>query len=79
MLLRLLFFFLIAYIVICLLRAYIRRRNFGPRPGRESRTANGEDMVLDPQCRMYVPKSEAFLENGKYFCSQECARLYLSR
>jgi YHS domain-containing protein len=36
-------------------------------------------MVLDPQCQTYVPKGEAFRQQGKYFCSRECAKLFLSR
>jgi YHS domain-containing protein len=36
-------------------------------------------MVLDPQCHSYVPKSDAVFRSGQYFCSQECARLYLAR
>jgi hypothetical protein len=79
LLLRLLFFFLIAYVLIFLLKAYIRKRNLGPRTRRESRMTKEEEMVLDPQCRAYVPKSEAILNEGNYFCSPECARLYLSR
>jgi hypothetical protein len=79
LLLRLLFFFLVAYILVSLLKAYIRKRHLGPRTGRESRMGKEEEMVLDPQCRAYVPKSAALLDKGNYFCSQECARLYLSR
>lgn len=79
MLLRLLFFVLIVYILIFLLKAYIRRGNLGPRTRGESRVASEEEMVFDPQCRAYVPKSEAILNEGNYFCSQECARRYLSR
>jgi uncharacterized protein len=77
LLLRLLFLFLIAYLLLSLLKAYLIGHKSGRR-SRDSRTA-GEDMVLDPQCQTYVPKSEALLREGKYFCSQECARLYLSR
>jgi YHS domain-containing protein len=36
-------------------------------------------MVLDPQCNTYVPKSEAIARGGEFFCSEECARLYLAR
>jgi hypothetical protein len=34
-------------------------------------------MVLDPQCRSYLPKSEAMLRGDQYFCSERCASLYL--
>lgn len=79
MLLRLLFLFLLAYIVILLVRAYLKRHNSGSRTGKKSRATKTEEIVLDPQCQSYVPKSEAFLQDGNYFCSQECARLFLSR
>lgn len=81
MLLRLLFLFLIAYILISVVKAYLLTRAKSSTDGSsDSRGRKSEEeMVLDPQCQIYVPKSEAFLQNGKYFCSQECARLFLSR
>lgn len=43
----------------------------------------GEDMVLDPQCKTYVSKLEAFRvrEGNKihYFCSPECRDKYVAR
>jgi YHS domain-containing protein len=36
-------------------------------------------MVLDPQCQSYITKSNAVAVAGRYFCSQECAQLYLGR
>ncbi|MEK6562360.1 MAG: hypothetical protein AABZ59_04185 [Candidatus Binatota bacterium] len=36
-------------------------------------------MVLDPQCRSYLAKGEAILRSGRYFCSDECAKVYLAR
>ena len=36
-------------------------------------------MVLDPQCQSYVPKGDAILRGGHYFCGEECAKVYLSR
>lgn len=44
--------------------------------------SRGEDLVQDPFCRTYVPKSQAYLKeiNGRqqYFCSSECCEKYLS-
>ncbi|HWP24642.1 MAG TPA: PP0621 family protein [Candidatus Binatia bacterium] len=77
-LLRLLFFLLICWMIWSALRAFVRGLRQKP-PHRNERRADGEEMVLDPQCHSYVPKSAAVLESGQYFCSQECARLYLSR
>jgi hypothetical protein len=76
--LRLLFFLAILYVVWAALKSY-----FGSRRSKSQESApgvaKGEEMVLDPQCQSYVPKAEAVLQAGKYFCSQECARLYLAR
>ena len=76
MLLRLLFIVLIVYIVILAIKAYLA----GARSAKHSGSASpeGEEMVLDPQCRTYVPKKDAILQAGNYFCSQECAKLFLS-
>jgi uncharacterized protein len=42
----------------------------------------GEDLVQDPFCKTYVPKSHAIMKeiNGRqqYFCSRECCEQYLS-
>ncbi len=75
LLLRLLFLFAILYIVFLALKSL-----FG---GAKKKTADistsGEPMVLDPQCQTYVPQADAVARAGKYFCSEECARLYLAR
>jgi hypothetical protein len=74
--LRILFFLLLFYL---LYKLYFSPR----RPKRSAATrgddARGEEMVLDPQCRSYLPKSEAMLRGDQYFCSDRCASLYLSR
>jgi hypothetical protein len=73
----LLFFLLLAYVVLLVVRTLLaggkRRRS------QEASIDKGEEMVLDPQCQSYVPKTEAFFQAGIYFCSAECAKLYLSR
>jgi len=42
----------------------------------------GEDLVQDPLCRTYVPKSQAYVKeiegHEQYFCSSECCEKYLS-
>jgi hypothetical protein len=77
-LLRIFFLLLICWIIFSALRSLVRARRqktSGPHRFR----ADGEEMILDPQCHSYVPKSAAVLKSGQYFCSQECARLYLGR
>ena len=75
LLLRLLLLFLLCYIVFLALKSFIVGRKTKARDASQL----GEQMVLDPQCQTYIPKSEAVARGGKFFCSEECARLYLAR
>ena len=77
MLLRLLFIVLIVYVVIRAIKAY--RTAAASADRIRSNKPEGEEMVLDPQCRAYVSKKEAISQGGHYFCSPECAKLFLSR
>lgn len=75
LLLRLLLLFAILYVVFLALKSLI-----GAAKRKTADTgAIGEPMVLDPQCQTYVPLSDAVARAGKFFCSEECARLYLAR
>ena len=78
MLLRFIVILFIGYVVLSALKSLIRSNPSKPS-GRAESTEPGVDMVFDPQCRSYVPKSDAIEKSGEYFCSQECARIYLSR
>jgi uncharacterized protein len=73
-LLRLLLLFLIVYILFAALKSFIQ----GRRANTSGENQLGEAMVLDPQCQTYVPKSAAIEREGKFFCSEECAKLYLA-
>jgi hypothetical protein len=77
-LLRLLILLLLAYVAFVVLRA-IARRGKDDMSGRVNGEYQGEEMVLDPQCQSYVPKSNAVAQSGRYFCSRECAKVYLNR
>jgi hypothetical protein len=73
--LRLLLLFIICYIVFLAvksLRAAARRKV-------DDKANIGEPMVLDPQCQTYLPKADALERQGNFFCSEECARRYLTR
>ena len=72
--LRLLLLFVICYIVILALKSLIA----GKKSKSDAAAKIGEPMVLDPQCQTYVPKSDAVARQGKFFCSEECARRYLA-
>jgi hypothetical protein len=75
--LRILTIFIVIYLLYSTVKAFLA----GKRPGSRDRGSvnHAEDMVLDPQCQSYVPMKDAVAKGGKYFCSEECARLYLSR
>jgi len=78
LLLRLFLILLICWVVLAALKSLLggRKDKFS---GSHKFGADGEEMVLDPQCHSYVPRSAAVLKSGQYFCSQECAQLYLTR
>lgn len=52
------------------------------RAYRVNETPKGEDLVQDPFCKTYVPKSQAYVKeiDGKThcFCSRECFEKYLT-
>ncbi|MGH7828687.1 MAG: hypothetical protein ACREP8_00785 [Candidatus Binatia bacterium] len=79
MLLRLLLFLVFLYLFLLLLRLFFSWRRGGSKLRGRDVTAPLEDMVLDPQCHTYLPKGEAVLRDGNYFCSERCATLFLSR
>ena len=47
-----------------------------------AKPSKGEDLVQDPFCKIYVPKSQAYVKeiNGReqYFCGSACCVKYLS-
>ena len=75
MLLRFILLIIVGYIVVSAIKAHFARRR-GVRP--DVAGGEGEEMVLDPQCQSYLSKREAVYQQGKYFCSRECANLFLS-
>lgn len=75
MLLRFLFFLLLVYLGF---KIYFALRAPRSKRAAKKEPLGGEEMVLDPQCRSYLPKSEALLRGEHYFCSEDCARLYLA-
>jgi uncharacterized protein len=72
--LRLLLLFVICYIVVLALKSLTA----GKKSKSDAAAKIGEPMVLDPQCQTYVPMSDAVARQGKFFCSEECARRYLA-
>ncbi len=78
-LLRLVLLFLVALLIVRVLRAFVSP---GRRPAerRDADLSQGTDMIQDPVCEVYVPKSKAVMEkiDGEthYFCSERCAERF---
>jgi uncharacterized protein len=76
-LIRLALVFLIFYVIFTAIRSIVRGKSGAS--GRLKPEPAGEDMVFDPQCQSYIPRSDAVGQSGRFFCSRECARQYLTR
>ena len=76
-LIRLAVVFLIFYVIFTAIRSIVRAKSGAS--GRLKSERAGEDMVFDPQCQSYIPRSDAVAQSGRFFCSRECARQYLTR
>ena len=76
---RLVVFALWVLVAIALVWPFLRGRRLA-RPKRERRPL--DELVKDPVCQMYVVRSRAIrrVAGGapRYFCSDDCARRYLS-
>lgn len=62
--------------VVLLLKNYqrtIARQQQGDKA--EPPATGGEDMVRCARCGVHLPKSESFLAQGKFFCSDEHRKL----
>lgn len=72
---RLIVYFLVFYFAIKFLKGL-----FSPRETGNAKGKSGEEMVADPYCGTYVPKSTAIVKKVRgernYFCSTECLEKY---
>jgi YHS domain-containing protein len=81
-LLRLILLFWACYYLIRIVTRWFAagRGPDGPRP---EKTVQGEDMVRDPQCGVFLPRSQALRQvvDGElhYFCSEQCRRAFLDK
>jgi uncharacterized protein len=75
---RLLWFFILTVALYWAVRGLISRGERKSRPG-----AGGEEMVRDPNCGVYLPRSSAISLQSRgehlYFCSEECRKAYIDR
>jgi len=74
---------LIAILILLGIFYWVVKRAFSP-PKRKAAgpREDSEEMIQDPVCGCYIPKSQAFTlsHRGKnlYFCSQVCSQKYQS-
>ena len=76
-LIRLAVVFLIFYVIFRAIRSIVRGKSGAS--GRLKAEPAGEDMVFDPQCQSYIPRSDAVARRAAFFAADECARQYLTR
>jgi len=85
--LRIIFWILRALAILLVIRLVLRglfgSRPAAPRPGPTPGRAPeriGGDLVQDPVCGTYIPKSRAIVvgsgDSARYFCSPECRDKY---
>ena len=79
---------LIVFIIRLILRAIYgfmqANRAGGPaRPPGQMRERSGGELVRDPNCGTYIPRSTAIAvgsgSDAKYFCSEKCRQEYAAR
>ena len=75
--LRFLLLFILAILVLLLIKVFFSSSRKKHLRWPQERVDKGEEMVLDPQCQIYLPRNEAIFSHGYYFCSEECARLFI--
>jgi hypothetical protein len=73
---RLITILLLAYLVFAVI--YSLWSSIKTTRMRENRIRRdqAEELVPCIQCQSYLPKAEAILHHGHYFCREECARLF---
>jgi YHS domain-containing protein len=59
----------------------VSKQNPGRTTGEKSRTIEGDEMVQDPNCKVYIPVSRSVVRRvgGEelHFCSEDCAKNYI--
>jgi uncharacterized protein len=69
---RLLFFAIIAVLILWILRKFIRK---DIDDNNDSSSTESEDMVCCDYCGLHLPKSESVIKDEKFFCSEDHCRL----
>ena len=69
---RLLFFAIIAVLILWILRKFIRK---DIDDNSASSSTKGEDMVCCDYCGVHLPRSESVIRDNKSFCNEEHYRM----
>lgn len=74
---KLLLLVAVAGVVYALLRNYQRAiaRQQDQTPTSDKPAAGAEDMVRCERCGVHLPRSEGFLSEGRYFCTDDHRKL----
>lgn len=79
MIIRLLLLLIVLFLVYTVFQALRQMLTGPPRPPRQ-KSREGEDMVRDPQCGLYLPRTDAIQATirgeQRHFCSEECRTQY---
>ena len=65
---RILLLVIIAFLVWLVFRGFLRANVRSERQPPPARSIAGEDMVACARCGVNLPRSEALLEGGSFFC-----------
>lgn len=80
---RYILIFILLVLLYMAVKTVIRSAFSTPHNDTSKKVNRGEEMVLDPNCNTYVPRSRATARRiaGRsiHFCSESCARAYEDR
>jgi hypothetical protein len=77
---RILILFLVFYIIYKFLKKifFSGTRSYKNTPSSAAENIEGEKILPCENCKIYFPESQAVKHNGKLFCSNKCAKKYLT-
>lgn len=67
---KLIFLALTIWFAVLLVKRIMRANQNHPSDAANSKEDNIENMVQCNTCHVHLPRSEAFLVNGKFYCSK---------
>ena len=74
---RLIILLLLAYLIFFIVSTFFFSSRTKRLKGSKERPDQDQELVLCLHCQSYVPKTEAVFSRGRYFCTEECARLFV--